>query len=70
MKFPLLSDMKREVTKAYGILNDEQQFANRTTFVVDKQGKIQHVQEGSGAIDPTNAIDLCINLKKNDSGSK
>lgn len=70
MKFPLLSDMKREVTKTYGILNDEQQFANRTTFVVDKQGKIQHVQEGSGAIDPTNAIDLCINLKKGESGSK
>jgi len=43
--------MKREVTKAYGILNDEAQFANRTTFVVDKQGKIQHVQEGSGAIE-------------------
>ena len=64
VKFPLLSDMKREVTKTYGVLNDEAQFANRTTFVVDKQGKIQHVQEGSGAIDPTNAIDLCTDLKK------
>ena len=64
VKFPLLSDMKREVTKTYGVLNDEAQFANRTTFVVDKQGKIQHIQEGSGAIDPTNAIDMCTDLKR------
>jgi peroxiredoxin len=62
VKFPLLSDMKREVTKAYGILNDEAQFARRTTFVVDRQGRIRHVQEGSSAIDPTTAIDICLNL--------
>src|SRR2546426_7728114 len=36
--FPLLSDMTRKVSKEYGILNEEMQFANRTTFVVDKQG--------------------------------
>jgi peroxiredoxin len=67
VKFPLLSDMKREVTKAYGVLNDDAQFANRTTFVVDKQGKIQHVQEGNGAIDPTNAIEMCTDLKRKSS---
>jgi len=32
--------------------------------VVDNQGIIQHVQEGSSAIDPTNAIDICTGLKK------
>lgn len=61
--FPLLSDMTRKVSKDYGILNEEQQFANRTTFVVDKEGKIAHVEEGRSAVDPTNAIAVCTTLK-------
>jgi peroxiredoxin len=64
--FPLLSDFTRKVSKDYGILNDERQFAMRTTFVVDKQGAIQFVQEGNGAVDPTGAITLCTDLKKKD----
>ena len=64
IQFPLLSDMTRKISKEYGILNEEYQFANRTTFVVDKQGIIQHIQEGSSAVDPTNAIDVCTGLKK------
>lgn len=68
VKFPLLSDMTRQVSKDYGILNEKMQFANRTTFVVDKEGKIQHVQEGGSAVDPTNAIDICLNLHKKQSG--
>ena len=64
MEFPLLSDMTRKVTKSYGILNDEYQFANRTTFVVDKQGIIQHVEEGKSAVDPNGAIAICLDLKK------
>ena len=64
VKFPLLSDMTRKVSKEYGILNEEQQFARRTTFVVDKQGAIRHIEQGSGAIDPTGAITMCSMLKK------
>jgi peroxiredoxin Q/BCP len=64
VKFPLLSDFTRKVTKEYGILNDEYQFARRTTFVVDKEGKIQHIDAGGGAIDPTGAIEMCGLLKK------
>jgi alkyl hydroperoxide reductase subunit AhpC len=60
--------MTRQVSKEYGILNEEAQFASRTTFVIDKQGKIQHVQEGNGAIDPTNAIDICTSLHQKESG--
>ena len=62
--FPLLSDMTRKVSKLYGILNDEMQFANRTTFVVDKQGMIQHIEEGKSAVDPTGAVTMCTGLKK------
>ena len=64
VEFPLLSDMTRKVTKSYGILNDENQFANRTTFVVDKQGIIQHIEEGKSAVDPNGAIVICLDLKK------
>lgn len=66
--FSLLSDFTRKVSKEYGILDDERQFARRTTFVVDKKGVIQHVEEGNGAIDPTGAITLCSTIgKKGDS---
>jgi peroxiredoxin len=64
VKFPLLSDFTRKVSKEYGILDDERQFARRTTFVVDKQGVIQHIDAGRGAIDPTGAIQMCSALKK------
>jgi len=64
--FPLLSDFTRKVSKEYGILDDDRQFSRRTTFVVDKQGVIQHVEEGNGAVDPTGAITLCSTIKKKD----
>src|SRR5438105_15200116 len=57
--FPLLSDFKRTVVKDYGIFNEEQGFGNRATFVIDKDGIIQHIDEGNVAIDPTAAEDTC-----------
>ena len=57
--FPLLSDFKRTVVKEYGIFNEEQGFGNRATFVIDKDGIIQHIDEGNVAIDPTAAADSC-----------
>jgi peroxiredoxin len=58
--FPLLSDFsKREVAKAYGVLIPNLGMANRATFVVDPDGKIVHIEEGNGAIDPTGAETAC-----------
>ena len=57
--FPLLSDFKRTVVKDYGIFNEEGGYGNRATFVIDKDGIIQHIDEGSVAIDPTTAEDAC-----------
>jgi len=57
--FPLLSDFKRTVVNAYGVFNEEQGFGNRATFVIDKDGIIQHIKEGNEAIDPTSAEDAC-----------
>lgn len=64
--FPLLSDTSKQVTKAYGILNEQYQFSNRTTFIVDKKGVIQYIEEGRTVIDPTGAVTLCTGLKKKD----
>ena len=57
--FPLLSDFTREVTTKYGILNDKFPVAHRTTFVIDKDGVIQHIDKGSDAIDPAAACGAC-----------
>ena len=62
--FPLLSDFNRKVVADYGIYNTERGFANRATFVVDKEGKIQHIEEGKTAIDATGAEQACSRLKK------
>ena len=57
--FPLLSDFsKREVSAAYGVLQPSG-VANRSTFVVDKEGKITYIEEGSTAVDISGAADAC-----------
>jgi len=61
--FPLLSDFaNRKVAAEYGVLIPQAGVANRSTFVVDKEGKIVHIEEGSGAIDPTGAELACSRL--------
>ena len=63
LSFPILSDFaKREVSTAYGVLIPTAGVANRATFVIDKEGKIQHIEEGSGAVDPTGAATACSRL--------
>lgn len=63
--FPLLSDFaKRTTAKAYGILMEDRGIANRATFVVDTEGKIAHIEEGSSAIDVSGADLACSRIKK------
>ena len=57
--FPVLSDLSHKVSKQYGILMEDAGVARRTTFVVDKNGIIQHVEQDSTAIDPTGAHAVC-----------
>lgn len=61
--FPLLSDWKRDTTKAYGLYNETSGYGRRGTFVVDKEGIIQHVEVGNTAVDPTGAYQVCDLLK-------
>jgi mycoredoxin-dependent peroxiredoxin len=59
VNYPLLSDFTREVSTNYGILNPKFPVANRTTFVIDKEGIIRHIDKDKDAIDPTGAGATC-----------
>jgi peroxiredoxin Q/BCP len=43
LNFPLLADADKQISKRFGVLNEQQGFANRVTFVIDKQGNIAKV---------------------------
>ena len=46
MKTELLSDFKRDISRAYGVLNEERFFSNRAYFLIDKEGRVRwsHVE--------------------------
>jgi peroxiredoxin Q/BCP len=62
--FPMMSDYKRVVVRQYGVLNEQSLLINRTTFVIDMQGKIVNIIENRDAIDVTGALVACTRLKK------
>lgn len=62
--FSMLSDHMRKVSELYGVLIPQMGIANRTTFVVDTDGKIVSIDEGAAALDPTGAETACSRLKK------
>jgi len=63
--FPMLSDFAtRKVSTDYGLLIPERGIASRATFVIDKEGRIQHIEEGSAAIEVAGAADVCARLVK------
>ncbi|HUO34081.1 MAG TPA: redoxin domain-containing protein [Candidatus Acidoferrum sp.] len=68
--FPLLSDMNRKVLTAYGILKpydvkgEDYEWAERTTIIVDREGKIQHIEQGDGAVNPNTAVSICTDIHR------
>lgn len=60
--FPMLSDHDRKVSELYGVLIPQAGIANRVTFVIDKDGKIAHIDENQDALDPTKAQTACSRL--------
>jgi alkyl hydroperoxide reductase subunit AhpC len=59
----MLSDHMRKVAELYGVLIPQVGVANRATFVVDPEGKIVYIEEGSSAMDPTGAETACSRSK-------
>ena len=74
IKFPLLSDMNKKMLKQYGILksyspqkdapDESYEWALRANIVIDKNGIIQHIEEGDSAVNPNNAMSVCTDLHK------
>ncbi|MCI0422049.1 MAG: peroxiredoxin [Acidobacteria bacterium] len=65
VSFPMLSDFAtRKVSTEYGLLIPERGIASRATFVIDKEGRIQHIEEGNAAIDVASAASVCSRLVK------
>ncbi len=59
LTFPLLSDWKREVVRQDGVYNENNVAIYRTTFVLDKNGIVQSIQQGAEAVDITGAREAC-----------
>jgi hypothetical protein len=56
---PSQREFAEKLKLTFPLLSD---FANRATFVIDKQGRIQHIEEGGTALDPTGAETACSRL--------
>lgn len=50
LKVDLLSDFKRDASRAYGVLREDSYFSNRAYFLIDKAGIVRwsHVEETPG----------------------
>ncbi|HKK74068.1 MAG TPA: thioredoxin-dependent thiol peroxidase [Saprospiraceae bacterium] len=62
LPFPLLADTEKEVLNAYGVWGEKKMYGRtymgvfRTTFIIDEEGKIQHVFKKVKTKDHTNQI--------------
>jgi len=45
----MLSDFKRDVSRAYGVLNDDRFYSNRAYFLIDREGRVRwsHVESNN-----------------------
>ncbi len=64
VKFNILSDASRDISKSYGVFNERQLVANRTTFVIDKNGVVQKEFMATEALDPAHSLEACALLKE------
>jgi peroxiredoxin len=50
MKTELLSDFKRDISRAYGVLNEDRFYSNRAYFLIDRNGVVRwsHVEAKNG----------------------
>jgi alkyl hydroperoxide reductase subunit AhpC len=50
MKSDLLSDFKRDISRAYGVLDADRFYSKRAYFLIDKEGKVRwaHVESNNG----------------------
>ena len=61
-QFTFLSDWEKDVSRLYGVLNEERGIAGRNTFLIDKEGIIRRIDSGSDAIDIAGLKEACAQL--------
>jgi peroxiredoxin (alkyl hydroperoxide reductase subunit C) len=64
LDFPLLSDSKKDYTRALGLLDENSGMARRVTFVIDDAGIVRHIDLAQAALDPASAIGACALIRK------
>jgi peroxiredoxin len=64
VKFNILSDASREISRNYGVFDDKNLVARRTTFVIDSKGIVQKVFMAQEALDPAHSLEACALLKE------
>ncbi len=64
LEYPVLSDVKRQVSRQYGVYDETNDVSRRTTFVIDDTGVVQHIDQSADALDPNGAIGACPLPKK------
>jgi len=43
LNFPLISDHDKQISKSYGVLSKDGAYAERMTFIIDREGKIAKI---------------------------
>lgn len=63
LTFPLLSDWKREASRAFGVLLPESNYSGRASFLVGKQGQVlwREVSDNTGSIGAVPSVDAALN---------
>ena len=64
VKFNILSDASRDISKSYGVFDERGLVARRTTFVIDSKGIVQKVFMAQEALDPAHSLEACALLKE------
>ena len=62
VRFPLLSDWKREASAAYGVLLPDKGYSGRASFLVDKQGRIlwREISENTGSFEEIPSLEAAL----------
>jgi peroxiredoxin len=64
MKTELLSDFKRDISRAYGVLNEDRFYSNRAYFLIDRSGHVRwsHIESNNGELRENQEILAAIKL--------
>jgi peroxiredoxin len=64
VKFNILSDASRDISRNYGVFDERGLVARRTTFVIDRNGVVQKEFMAAEALDPAHSLEACALLKE------